>query len=186
MARIRIKEAIPDEEDVDQAPVIAEAALQTLASEPLPSNPAPQTTRRNLLTKTNLAIAGILLVVLFVLITLISLLNDRKHLKNEVTKLSSSQTTPAATNDAQKYQDAVSKLVEVPAGITPRIETPNDEKLNQLKQANSLYKDAKNGDIFLVYSNPDKSIFLVIYRQSNNKIVLAVLDTSQQAQKTKP
>lgn len=123
--------------------------------------------------------------VLLVIIVLGVLINDRNNLKNELKKESSSQ----AQNDNQKFQNEVAKLVHVPAGVTPTVKTPTSDELTKLINQNALYKNAKADDVFLVYNNPDKSIFLVIYRSSTHKIVLAVLDTSQQsnqADKPKP
>lgn len=137
--------------------------------------PSPETHREipvpHLDAKKLLYVAGALIIVglLFVLI------NDRNHLQSELKK-ESSQTQ----SGDQKYQAEVAKLVEVPAGVTPQVKMPSNSDLAKLVSQNSLYKDAKNGDVFLVYTNPDKSIFLVIYRPGNHKVVLAILDTSQQ------
>lgn len=131
--------------------------------------------------KNVLILLGIIVVIGF----LISLLHDRSQLKNQVNQLSSQAS---GSDDTQKYQAAVTKLVEVPDGIVPTVKTPTDAELTQLKQ-DPTYKDTKTGDVFLVYKNPDGSLYVVIYRPTVNKVVLATVGssgTSNTQTKTKP
>ncbi|MBA3758418.1 hypothetical protein H0X10_02190 [Candidatus Saccharibacteria bacterium] len=164
MARVRV-----------QIPVDQSAAQQSFPAEHTSQNPRQLMTRKNIIT------GAIVLVLLAVILLLFSLMNQKKDLEKKVDKLSSGQNSQ---DDTQKYQDDVSKIVDVPSEITPVVSTPDDAKISQLSKDNSLYKDAKSGDVFLLYTNPDKSLYLVIYRPSIGKVILALSQVSQQSTPT--
>lgn len=132
------------------------------------NQPTPNTVGQHASKRTLYIGVGLGVVILFFLI---SLVNDRNQLKQEVEKLSTSQGTQTQSN--QKVVDDVAKLVDVPAGITPAVKTPSGSEIAQLSKDNSLYKSAKAGDAFLLYTEQDSSLFLVIYRPSESKVVLA-------------
>lgn len=154
-----------------QVPIDQTAAPQTAAPEVLVQPPpAP---RRQLITKNNVAI---LVVIVLVLGFLINQANDKKHLQNQLNKLSTAQADNPQT-DTQKYNDAVSKLVSVPSGVNPDVRVLTQDTLNQLPKDNILYSSAKIGDVILLYKNTDNSLFIVIYRPSAQKIILATSGT---------
>lgn len=167
MARVRVQVPVGQPEQPQQPEVQADGS----------QIPGPRA--RQLFTRSNLVIAGVVFVVVIVMF---SLLSDRKKLEDKVNKLSTTQaTTPQ--NDAQKYQDAVSKLVEVPSAVTPTVKVPTQDEITSLSKDNGLYSTAKVGDVFLVYINQDKSLFLVIYRPSDSKVILAAQATTSQTAK---
>lgn len=130
--------------------------------------------------------AAIGLLILIVLIVVTSLLNDRKKLENKVNQLSTSQGSNAQT-DTQKYQDAVSKLVEVPANITPAVSILTPDSIKQLPNESILQTSAKAGDVILLYKVNESNSFVVMYRPSNNRVVLATASTSNNSSNsTKP
>lgn len=171
MARVMVK--IPDE--TDTKPV---SDVQAPAAPQPPVSPDPGGVKPRV-SKNNLIIGTVTVVVIIVIFMFLSLNNDKKHLKDEVNKLSSSQASTTPQNDALKYQDEISKIVDVPQGITPAAKILSDTEINQLSKDNPIYKSAKNGDAFLLYTYPDKSLFLVVYRPSTHKVVLATLGSQQ-------
>lgn len=168
MARVRVQ--VPVEPDMVK-PEPPQSEIQS-------SNPSSGT-RRQLLTRNNILVG---IVLLAVVIFIFNLLSDRKKLEDKVNKLSTNQSSNPQ-NDAQKYQDAVSKLVEVPNGSMPAVKIPTQDEITSLSKDNSLYNTAKPGDVFLIYTNQDKSLFLVIYRPSSGKVILAA-QASQQSTAT--
>lgn len=109
---------------------------------------------------------------LVVMVLLFVLINDRNHLKSELKKESST-----TQNDTQKYQNEVATLVEVPAGITPKSQTLTDTALQQLAAKDAAFKNAQAGDVVLVYDKTDNTRYVVIYRPSSKKVVLATAAT---------
>lgn len=162
MARVRV-----------QVPVEKSAIHHESAS----SQSSTQTNR--LMTKNNLLVGGAVVIVILVGL----LINDRNHLKNELKKESSSQNTQT---DAQKYQEAVSKLVEVPGGVIPSVSVLTEETIKQLPKDSILQSSAKVGDAILLYKQSDSYSFVVIYRPSGDKVVLATASSSQAPAATKP
>lgn len=115
-------------------------------------------------------------------ILLFVLIQDRNNLKNELSK-GSTQTQ----NDVQKYQSEVASLVEVPAGITPKAQPLTDTALEQLATKDIAFKNAQAGDVVLVYEKTDNTRFIVIYRPSSKKVILATAATTPTAPiKTQP
>lgn len=160
MARVHIQEPIEEPVAQQQTEVVA---------------PAQEPSRRavNFLSRKNIISGAIVVVALLVIFMLFSLMQDKNKLKSEVNKLSNGQTS-AASNE-EKYQTEVAKLIEVPEGVKPQVKTPTEAEITQLVAGNPIYKNTKTGDAFLIYTYPDKSIFVVIYRPSTNKVILATL-----------
>lgn len=94
---------------------------------------------------------------------------DYKYIKaqKEITAIKTDPTTiqKAATIEAQKLVDQVSKLMELPKGETPTIATVTD--VGKLKDQ-PFFVRAKNGDKVLIYTNAKKA---VLYDPATNKIV---------------
>lgn len=174
MARVRVQVPVDQAEAQQPAPEVP----QPIAPQSAPVQP------RQFITPKNLKLAGVLILAAAVVFLLFSLMHQKKVLKQEVDKLSTTQSTSQA--DA-KYQQNVAKVVEVPAGITPQTKTPTDAELSQLSKDNPIYKSTKSGDVFLVYTNPDKSLYVVIYRPSTGKVILATAGSQPAAPvNTKP
>lgn len=115
-----------------------------------------------------LYIGGALVIVILLLV----LINDRNHLKSELKKESST-----TQNDTQKYQSEVAALAEVPVGITPKSQILTDTALQQLASKDTAFKNAQSGDVVLVYDKTDNTRYVVIYRPTTKKIVLATAAT---------
>ncbi len=94
---------------------------------------------------------------------LLFVLNDRNHLKKEVSKLSQSQVS--AVDEAKQLSTAVGKLIELPVDETPTIATVVDAAKVKTQP---FFTNAQNGDKVLLYSKSSKAI---LYRQSTNKII---------------
>lgn len=109
------------------------------------------------------------------------LINDRNHLKNELKK-ESSQTQ----SDTQKYQNEVAELVEVPDGTTPKVQTLTDTAVQQLASKDAAFKSAQAGDVVLVYDKKDNTRFVVIYRPSSKKVILATAASVTAASTNQP
>jgi hypothetical protein len=147
--------------------------MMSRSSMPVASQPAPR--------KKNFAAAGLLIAAAFIAFLVFSLVQDRNNLKQQVTKLSSGPTTQS---DGQKLNADVAKLIEVPQGVVPVVKTPSAADIEQLAKENDLYKNARAGDAFLLYAQADSSLFLVIYRPSTNKVILAAPASVGQASQT--
>lgn len=128
--------------------------------------------KRSPLTRKNLITGLVAILMLVVIFLLFSLMNQKKELKQQVDKLSSGQ---AGTNqDNQKYQAEVGKLVAVPDGVVPTITTLTQDSIDQVLKQNPTLSAAKPNDAILIYTRQDKTFFLVIYRPSTQKIILAI------------
>ncbi len=169
MARVRVQ--VP----VDQLP----ASHQPHAALHEHAHPQP------LLTKNRLAV-GVAVLFLIVVVLLVSVMNDRNKLKQQVDNLATPGQAANTDQTAQRYNEEVGKLVEVPSGVSPAVKTPTQAELEQLKKGNSLYNSAQVGDAFLIYTKSDKSLFLVIYRPTSHKIILAAESRQEPAQTTQP
>jgi hypothetical protein len=153
------------------------AARPAVVQQPPASSPPPSR-QPSSATKYLLYGGGVLLVLVLVIL----LVNDRRHLKQEVNKLSSTtQADNKDQNEGQKYQEEVSKLIEVPQGVTPLANTPSQDDLAKLQADNPIYKTVQAGDVFLIYTLEDKSLFLVVFRPTTHKIVLATAGSQQSA-----
>ncbi len=94
---------------------------------------------------------------------LVFVLNDRNHLKKEVSKLSQSQVS--AVDEAKQLSNDVGKLIELPSDETPTIATVVDAAKVKTQ---AFFTNAQNGDKVLLYSKSGKAI---LYRPTTNKIV---------------
>ncbi len=122
------------------------------------------------------------IIILLVVIGLIAgfgiLLNDRKHLKNEVSKLSQSQTD--AVDEAKQLNSDVAKLVELPNDEVPTIGTVAD--VEKLKKQSVGFENAKTGDRLLIYTRSQR---IIVFRPATKKIVSIVqISLGQQIQDT--
>jgi hypothetical protein len=116
-------------------------------------------TRWAFLRRVNRTAVIVVLAVLLVVTASIAgyLFSQYQQLKND----------PAAANAAQTATlvEQVGKLMVLPAGQTPTVATVSDKS----KLASQpFFKDAKNGDQLLIYSEAKEAI---IYRPSDNKII---------------
>lgn len=165
MARVSVKVPLESLQQPAQ-PVVAQQAAAAPA-------PAKQS------NKQWLVYGGVALLVIALLAVFI---NDRRHLKQEVTKLSTNQTTTTGAQDAAaKYGPEVANAVTVPTGITPIANTPSEADLTKLKADNPIYSNAQAGDVFMIYTQPDKTLFLVVYRPGTKKVVLATVGSTAAA-----
>ena len=121
--------------------------------------------------------------ILAVIIIIAALLNNQRHLNQQISKLNSNQNS--STDQNQKYQDDVARLVNVPEGVKPQVKVPTDTELAQLVKENSIYKNTQSGDVFLVYTTSENNLFVVIYRPSSQKVILATQASQSPAQTTK-
>ena len=160
---------------------MARVQLQVPIKQPAPQPPAPVKTP---ISQQKMLTIAVVALVVIVLVVIVMLLKDRNHLQQQVNQLSTTQTNSGS--DTQKYQAAVNKLVETPSGVTPTVKTPSADEIAQLSKNNVLYKDTKAGDVFLLYTNPDKSLYLVIYRPSTGKILLATQASQDTSTTTSP
>ena len=72
--------------------------------------------------------------------------------------------TKLAAQASQEIIDKVAKIIIVPAD-KPTVATITD--VNKLKQSNSVfYKDARNGDVLLIYNTE-----AIIYRKEENRVI---------------
>lgn len=157
--------------------------MPTMVDTPEPTQAAPRAQRQPLdRNKVMLAVVAGMFVV--ILIVLFSVLHQRNQLKSQVNELSTGQNS--GTDDTQKYNALVSKIVDVPNGVTPQVRVLADSDISQLSADNTLYKSAKTGDVFLLYQKPDKNLFLIVYRPSSGKVVLATLGSSGTSAATQP
>lgn len=140
---------------------------------------------KQLLNRTNVLVAAIAVLALCLIIILFFLLHDRNQLKQQVSKLSTTQNSnPQA--DVLKYQTAVSKLVDVPTSVTPQVTVLTSDSINQLPKGSVLQTSAKVGDAVLLYKVNATNSFVVIYRPSNDKVIIATASTSTSNTTTKP
>jgi hypothetical protein len=157
-------------------PEALQPALRPVGQQTPAASPPPPSRQSSSGAKYLLYGGGMLLVLVLVIL----LVNDRRHLKQEVNKLSSTtQADNKTQNDGQKYQEEVSKLIEVPAGVTPLANIPSQDDLAKLQSDNPIYKNVQAGDVFLIYTLEDKSLFLVVFRPTTHKIVLATAGSQQ-------
>ena len=112
----------------------------------------------NTVPKFVIPIIVIILIILSVLITIFVL-------KQKPEILGGSKTGNQTTNDTKSLIAAVGKLMVLPSGEEPTVATVTD--VTKL-EAQPFFKNAKNNDKVLIYSNAKKAI---LYRQSENKII---------------
>jgi hypothetical protein len=153
MARVRVQ--VPAQTTLEQNPAPAQP----------PATNQPQQMRRPFDVRKTIIVLGVVLVVaLFIM-----LLNDRNKLKSEVQKQSTATQQSAGQSDALKYQEEIGKIAELPSGQTPSLVTVSDAQ--KLAGENSFFKNAKNGDVVLLYVSPDKSVRAILYRPSTKKVI---------------
>lgn len=73
-------------------------------------------------------------------------------------------TTQTATDDITATVDAVSKLIVLPSGETPKVVTITN--VDQLKKDQPFFSDANNGDKLLVYSKK-----VILFNPRTNRVV---------------
>lgn len=169
--QVPIEQSEPEAEAQNYEP-INDANYQSVSNQATPS-PAAQPVyapRPSLVTGKRLTLAGFVVLVIIVFAFMV-VLKDRNQLKQQVKQAATQASTPA--NDALKYKEAVSKLVDVPSDVTPLANTPPEAEITKLKSENPIYANVKTGDVFVIYTLTDKSLFLVVYRPGVNKIILA-------------
>lgn len=140
---------------------------QVLAAPPEPATPQSQAPRISPSLKRNfklVAVVGLAVILVFVL------LNDRNQLKKQLKEQATTKTA-VPSNDAQKYQEEISKIVEVPIGQTPSLISVKDAK--SLAAENQFFKNAQDGDVVLLYVSQDKSVRAILFRPSTHKVVEA-------------
>ncbi len=115
---------------------------------------------RRKISASHLAVA---LLILVVVLFLGFLLNDRRQLRNEVEKLS---TTQAKTDtEAEDLKREVGQLIELPADEIPTIATVQDATK---VQGQEFFASTQNGDKVLIFTKAGKAI---LYRPSTKKII---------------
>jgi|PlaIllAssembly_1097288.scaffolds.fasta_scaffold431947_1 hypothetical protein len=74
------------------------------------------------------------------------------------------EPTPSPQSDAEKYLPRIAKLISLPE------ETPQTAVISDIDKLGDqpFFKNARNGDIILIYPSSRKSI---LYRPSENKII---------------
>lgn len=170
-------EPTPDPVDVPETPVVKtpdpkpEVTKQTVAKKPGKNTDGIVITRK--------ALMRIIVGALILLLLVIAIANRETADTPNVGEQKSGQT------EAQKYEAELSKLVDLPLGKTPTFSTVDDAPKLAAKSP-TLFKNAQNGDVFLVYINEDKSGKVVLYRPSTKKIILFVdgVDLGQQSTTT--
>jgi hypothetical protein len=106
---------------------------------------------------------GFMSIVLWVLVVVLVIALGYMFWKNKELSKPEAQTK-LAEQASQSVIDSVSKLIIVPED-KPTVATITD--VDKLREANeSFYKNAKNGDMLLLYSTQ-----AIIYRSAENKIV---------------
>lgn len=172
MARVSVQVPIEEPVETQNSEPINDASTQAVSNQVTPP-PAAQPVyapRPSLITGKRMTIAGFVVLVIIVF-AFMAVLKDRNHLKQQVKQAATQPTTPAS--DALKYKQAVGKLVDVPSDVTPVANTPSEADITKLKTENPIYANVKTGDVFVIYTLTDKSLFLVVYRPGVDKIILA-------------
>lgn len=96
------------------------------------------------------------------------LISERNKLQEQVSVLSA-DTQGSDQDQAKKYHEDISKLIEVPAGQTPTLVTVSDAK--KAAENSPFFSNAQNGDVALFYVNEDKTYKAVLYRPTTKKII---------------
>lgn len=151
MARVRVR--IPDDEQK------AEPPAQAAKSEQLAQNRGRSIQK---IIDNNLPklIFGALL--LFLLVGLIVVINDRNQLKGKVDQLN---VPTQAQDETQQLVNHLSQFMELPTDEEPTLATvSNVEEL----QSQVFFKNAQNNDKVLLYAKSGKAI---LYRPSTKKVI---------------
>lgn len=109
--------------------------------------------------------AGIALVVIILLITLI---NDRNKLADEVNNLKSSggQTQNSSqSQEASQLKQKIGQYIQLPSDEEPTVATVVDA--DRVK-GQSFFKDSQNGDKVLLFAKAGKAI---LYRPGTDKVI---------------
>lgn len=93
-------------------------------------------------------------------------------------KLQSQNNTPTTNgssgqSDVTQYQTELAKVIDLPSNITPTISTV-DNAAQLAQKSPTLFKNAQNGDVLLVYLNPDKTGKVALYRPTTKKLILFI------------
>lgn len=117
--------------------------------------------------KTLLIVVGVLVVVSFIL----ALINRQNIDESNNHQGDTSQSQ--GQSEAKQYENEVRKVVDIPDG-SPSVYRKVDDAEKLVKSTPTIFKNAQNGDILMMYLNQDKTGKVVLYRPSTKKIIVFI------------
>jgi hypothetical protein len=159
MARIRVKESLPEDETaIDEQANNLQNDSSTESNEPV-------TQKRHLISRSRLLAGFGVFIILILGLYAYALIHERDDLKQKIVDL---QKDPAilARQQQQELMNKIGDLIELPKNETPTIADVTD--VEQARKQDQFYQDAQNGDKVLFYVKAGKAI---LYRPSTKKVI---------------
>lgn len=188
MASIHVKEPVSDEENTIQ-PVGGTASTEVNFSDnselsvdqsqpaqlPEVQQPEASTKPARRISKKQLAIVALIVVVGALGLFINGLINDRQRLQDQVSKLSNPQAQ--SQDEARQLKDKVGALIELPGDELPTVATVVDA--DKIKNQ-AFFSKSQNQDKVLLFAKAGKA---VLYRPSTNRIIeVAPINLNQNQQ----
>lgn len=142
-------------------------ALPPITAEPvqLQSIATPvNASRQPWLTKNRLLIAGVVILILVLLGTMVSLFQQRHALQQQLAKQGGGSAKSAT--DVEALVREVGQYIQLPVGEKPTVITVSD--VEKARQQSSFFAKAENGDKVLLYNQSKQAI---LYRPSTKKLI---------------